>query len=92
MVGQDSSVRLNPDLSEKLHETHVGIDRTIILCRKNFPPIDNLSQSPGTILPNFDAHIDVVGSEGRALRRWWIIVNMSVKVDPSRFKENNRTV
>ncbi len=53
---------------------------------------DNLAQPPGSIIPNFDAHINMIGSESRAFGRGWTIMNMTVKINPTLFKRDNRTM
>jgi hypothetical protein len=44
---------------------------------------ENITQPPGTILPDLNAHIDMVRSQIRTLRRRWNVMNMTIMVDPS---------
>jgi hypothetical protein len=53
---------------------------------------EKFTQPPGTILPDLNAHIDMVGSESGALWRWRNIMNMTMKIDPSIFKRNDRAM
>jgi hypothetical protein len=43
-----------------------------------FSGFEKFTQPPGTILPDFNAHIDMVGSQVRTLRRRWNIMDMTM--------------
>jgi hypothetical protein len=43
-----------------------------------FDGFENITQPPGTILPDLNAHIDMIGSQVRTLRRWWNVMDMTM--------------
>ena len=61
----------------------------IVPSRRLLCQVNNLAQPPGSIIPNFDTHVDMVGSKSWTFRRRWTIMNMAVKINPAIFKRNN---
>jgi hypothetical protein len=57
-----------------------------------FDGFENITQSPGTILPDLNTHIDMVRSQIGTFRRRWDIMNMTMKVDPTIFKRDDRAM
>ena len=57
-----------------------------------FDGFENITQSPGTILPDFNGHINMARSQIGTFRWRWNIMNMAMQVDPTVFKGDDRTM
>ena len=53
---------------------------------------ENITQPPGTIFPDLNAHIDMVRSQIGTFRRRWDIMDMTMQVDPTIFKGDDRAM
>ena len=54
--------------------------------------VNDIFQLPRSVFSNFDTHIDMVRSETGTFWRWWNIMNMAMKVDPSIVKGDDRAM